>query len=144
VSSRFRAAARAVSRRLRVPAGTRCSRCRQSDPLALLRETSPLLCVDCDALAQGLAWFELHHPIGDANDPATIALRPSTHRYFTERQRGWHSVTLSNPRGSARLRQAAALRALADIHAFVCDRVALPIARSLERRHLRDCVGAHA
>lgn len=133
----FRAEARQVARRLRLPAHARCSQCGQGTELIYRRR--PLLCADCHASARGRSVIEAQHPLGIANDPATVPLRASTHRYFTARQHGWNQDTLKNPRGCRRLRDAAALLALADINAFLVDRIALPKARELERRHAGGC-----
>lgn len=137
MSGGFRAQAREVARRLRLPTDARCSRCGREMELVYRRR--PLLCADCHALTRRRSSVEGQHPLGIANDPATIPLRASTHRYFTARQHGWDQDTLKNPPGCLRLREAAALLALVDINAFFVDRIALPKARALEREHARKC-----
>jgi hypothetical protein len=91
-----------------------------------------MLCCDCDAALAGSTPIELHHPLGEANDPATISLRLSTHRFFSDRQHDWPDATLTSPRACPKLRRAAALRALADINAYFAQVVVLPKARTLE------------
>ena len=130
----IRAAARSVGRRLQFPADARCSRCGHAWIVGLVRGTKPVLCSDCFALAQGTSPIEAHHPLGEANDPAKMALRSSTHRFFTDRQRDWDPLTLEHKGSCETLWRAAALHALADVTAFLVERIVLPRARALEAR----------
>jgi hypothetical protein len=129
----IRTAARHTRHRLAIPTGARCKHCGSSDASVLVSKTRPQLCLDCLAVAQHRSPIEQHHPLGRANDPATIPLRASVHRFFSDRQIDWGAQTLENVTGCGRLRRAAGLRVLTDINAYFVETIALPKARALER-----------
>jgi hypothetical protein len=85
----------------------------------------PIICCGCHATRKGLPLIEKHHPLGDANDPATVPLRRSTHRFFTDRQNDWPPGVLDNLSRSPQVRAVALRCALVDLTAFFADRLGL-------------------
>ena len=138
----FYGAARDMTRTLRLPPNARCKTCGRTDPLDLLPETKPRVCADCGPVGGPKPSRQEHHPFGDANDPVTFSFRPSSHRFFTDRQEDWPTETLTNPDGCPTLRRAAALRSFGDTIAFLEERVIRPYMRDLRGRHVRGCDGS--
>jgi hypothetical protein len=89
----------------------------------MVQTSDPPICCDCEARRSGLPGFEDHHPLGKVNDPWTIPLRLSTHRFFTDRQYDWPAGVLDNPTGSEPVRGAALRVALTDLTAYFAARM---------------------
>jgi hypothetical protein len=84
----------------------------------MVQTADPPICCDCEARRSGLPTFEEHHPLGKANDPLTIPLRLSTHRFFTDHQYDWPPGVLDNPTASESARAAALRYAVVDLTAY--------------------------
>jgi len=54
-------------------------------------------------------------------------------------RRAWPTDTRMNPAGCPLLYEAAELRALNDLQAYLATRVVLPMAEELEERHASEC-----
>jgi hypothetical protein len=92
------------------------------DRIAMMQTIAPPICCDCAARRSGLPTFEDHHPLGAANNPLTIPLRLSTHRFFSDRQYDWPVGVIDNPTGSGSARRAALRYALTDLTAYFAIR----------------------
>jgi len=84
----------------------------------MMQTMAPPICCDCEARRSGLRGFEDHHPLGAANDPLTIPLRLSTHRFFSDRQYDWPVGVIDNATGSDSVRGVALRYALTDLTAY--------------------------
>lgn len=105
---------RRAKRRRGLPPGA-CP-CGESDPIALRERDGAAICGHGLAVAQGRSPIEQHHPLGRANDRATVTVDVNEHDRLSDRQRDWPTDTLRNPRHSQHRRRAAMLRAVVDTH----------------------------
>ena len=97
--SAIRSAARDAIRQRRFAIDAACTVCKTTDRIAMMQTPEPPICCDCSARRRALPTFEKHHPLGAANDPLTIPLRLSTHRFFSDRQYDWPVGVIDNATG---------------------------------------------
>ena len=124
--------ARRATVRRRAGIGARC-RCGETRAAALVKESQPTVCQECQRTVQGKATTDAHHVAGEANDATTIYVPTNDHvAELSERQHDWPEQTLQNPDGDPLLRAAACLRGGYDTVVYLVKRVFLWIPRMLE------------
>jgi hypothetical protein len=114
--------ARKARRARRVGEGTVCSRCGERDPRALVQGTSPRLCYECLAEAQGKARSEGHHFPNARNSRFIVGVPGNDHRILTDYQHDWPMKTYRNPHCSPLLGAASALRGWLNVLQLVIER----------------------
>jgi hypothetical protein len=122
VRSAIRSAARDAIRQRRFAIDAACAVCKTTDRIVMMQTSEPPICCDCAARRSGQATVQDHHPLGAANDPLTIPLRLSTHRFFSDRQYDWPVGVIDNPGGSESVRRVALRYALTDLTAYFAIR----------------------
>ena len=133
---------RAIAQR-RVGADARCA-CGESRAEALVVDSTPVTCYECQRRAKGLASIDRHHVAGKANDPITVPVPTNDHvAILSELQRDWPRATLENPTGCPLRHGAACIRGFVDFIKYLIDRAVLWTAQLLEQlsHHLRERLG---
>src|SRR5438552_1170384 len=75
-----------------------CSNCGEARPEALITESSPTICAECQRRMKGRTIMDEHHPAAEANNPATIPVPANDHRAILNvAQYRWPKQTLENP-----------------------------------------------
>jgi len=113
--------------------GQRQCACGESRPWALIPNSDPTICAECQRKREGKSTEDNHHPAGEANDPATIPTPVNDHRAdLSVRQYDWPKETLENREGSPLLARAACIRGYCDTNAYLFEKQLLPHAEFLE------------
>src|SRR5262245_13580510 len=111
-----------------------CVDCGESRPRALLRTSTPRRCARCTRRRKGARTLDRHHPAGQGNHPATVAVPVNDHRAeLTEAQYDWSIKTLENPDRDPLLRGAACIRGFVETAMYLAKELLLWIAEFLEK-----------
>lgn len=111
---------KAVAER-RIGVGQACA-CGESDPLALVKGTNPIVCAKCQRLQAGKNPLDKHHVAGRNNHPATISVPVNDHRaILSAAQYEWPKDMLQNPENSPVMAAAACIRGAVDTIKYVLD-----------------------
>ncbi|MGB6358379.1 MAG: hypothetical protein WBF30_06310 [Candidatus Acidiferrales bacterium] len=110
----------------------RCA-CGESRPEALILNSSPIKCYECDPKKRGRATIDQHHVAGKSNSPITIPVPVNDHRArLSADQYSWPKETLENSTGSPLLAAAACIRGFADTLFYLIEKFLLWIPEMLE------------
>ena len=102
----------------RVGEGAQCA-CGESRPEALIAESAPIRCIECNRKLLGQATVDDHHPAGKANSPITTPVPANDHcAELTVAQQDWPKKTLENPDGSPLLAAAASIRGYSNTNSY--------------------------
>jgi hypothetical protein len=101
----------------------RCQRCGESEPAALQRRGTEIVCFACVAEGDGRSTVEGHHYAGKANDSVRVPIPVNAHRTVSDEQLTWDTRTLRNPAGSGLRAAAAALRGRAAVERQMVERI---------------------
>jgi hypothetical protein len=94
--------------------------CGESRPQALLPETDPIMCYECQRKRNGKTTNDRHHPAGKSNDPITIPIPVNDHRAeLSPAQNDWPKETLENTDGCPLLAGAGSIRGFVDTEAYL-------------------------
>lgn len=116
----------------RFPENAQCA-CGESRPEALIADSSPIMCYECDRKKHGKPTVEHHHVAGKSNSPVTIPVAANDHRArLSVDQYNWPKKTLENPNGSPLLAAAASIRGFADTLFYLIEVFLLWIPEMLE------------
>ena len=124
-------------------AGKKCA-CGESRPEALIPDSSPTICAECDRVKKGQIPMDEHHVPGQANGPETIPTPTNDHRArLSVDQYDWPKNTLQNPEGCPVLRGAACVRGVIDYVHYLIDKFLLWVPEMLEElsAFLKDALG---
>src|ERR1039458_6972292 len=90
--------------------------CGETRPEALIPNSKPLICAECQRRNGKRSTMDNHHVAGKANSPVTIPIPVNEHRaVLSTAQYNGPKDTLENPNGSPLLKGAACIRGTADI-----------------------------
>jgi hypothetical protein len=107
---------------LRVGIGSRCHRCGEADPWALIAGRDPMICAECDRIDRGKSVYDKHHLFGRANSAFTIRVNVKHHRaFFSVRQYDRHPDILRNPRRDPIVKATAIALGLLDLLAYLLE-----------------------
>jgi hypothetical protein len=107
--------------------------CGESRPEALILNSSPIKCYECDRKKHGKATVDWHHVAGKSNSPITIPVPVNDHRArLSADQYDWPRKTLENPKRSPVLAIAAATRGFIDTNAYLMEKLLYETAEMLE------------
>jgi hypothetical protein len=116
----------------RVGKDARCA-CGEARPEALITNSKPLICANCQRKNGGQNIMDDHHPAGAANSPVTIPVPVNDHRAeLSTAQYDWPRNTLENPNADDLLKIAASLRGFIDTQQYLLDRLLHPLPEILE------------
>jgi hypothetical protein len=117
----------------RIGQTSRCSKCGENRPLALIPGTNPRICANCQRIKLGKSIFDNHHPAGKANSPVTVPVPTNDHRAdLNPRQYEWPEETWQNPSGSPLRAHAAFVRGYCETNEYFVATLLIPIAEMLE------------
>lgn len=112
----------------RIGVGQACA-CGESDPLALVEGTSPIVCAKCQRLQGGKNPLDRHHIAGKNNHPATVSVPVNDHRkILSAAQYEWPKHMLQNPENSPVMAFAARIRGAVETIKYILDTVVSGIA----------------
>jgi hypothetical protein len=101
--------------------------CGESRPEALIPDSRPTNCYECDRKKHGKATVDQHHVAGKSNSPITIPVPVNDHRArLSADQYSWPKETRENPDGSPILSTAASLRGYSDTTAYLVETLLNP------------------
>lgn len=107
--------------------------CGEKRPNALVPNSDPTTCTECQRKKEGYATDDKHHFAGEANHPLTIPVPVNDHRaVLTPAQYDWPKNTRENPDGSPLLAGAACVRGFVDTIIYLIKKGVLWIAKMLE------------
>lgn len=107
--------------------------CGESRPFALIANTEPRICAECECRNEGRTTKEKHHVAGKQNSPIRIMIPINDHRArLSEDQRDWPKDTLRNPDHSPLLTAAACIRGFIDTVIYLAEELLLWVAERLE------------
>ena len=135
---------RAIARR-QLGQATACTRCGESRPEALIRDSTPRRCAHCKRLEDGHRTTDGHHVAGQNNSPITISIPVNDHRAeLSLAQMDWSRSVRENPDRDPILALVAGLRGAADTIAYVIKKFIDTAADILERlaAYLRQRLGS--
>lgn len=116
----------------RVGMGAQCA-CGESRPEALILNSNPTICADCDRKKKKQTTVDNHHPFGKANNPTTVPVPVNDHRAeLSTAQHDWPKETRENPEGSPLLAGAGCVRGFIDMLFHLVKKGLLWIAEALE------------
>jgi hypothetical protein len=116
----------------RVGVDAQCA-CGERRPEALIPQTDPITCHECQRIKKGMSITDNHHPAGEANDPTTIPAPVNDHRAeLNTAQADWPKETLENEDGSPLLALAGCMRGYVDTDAYLQNKLLLPRVPMLE------------
>jgi hypothetical protein len=111
--------------------GRKCSKCR--DTRALIPDSDPLVCAECDRGLHGQSKRDNHHIAGRNNSSITISVPTNDHRAeLSTAQHDWPRKTLENPDRSPLLAAAAHIRGFRDFVFYFVEKFLPWIAEMLE------------
>ncbi len=126
---------REVTAARRVGADKKCA-CGEGRPWALIPQSNPTVCAECQRKRKGQKTTDDHHVAGEANHPATIPTPVNDHRArLTADQCDWPKQTRENPDGSPLLASAACIRGFIDYLYYLIDKFLSWIPEMLEILH---------
>ncbi len=113
--------------------GQRQCACGEARLWALLPNSDPAICAECQRRNEGKSIYDDHHPAGKANDPTTVPTPVNDHRaVLNVAQYDWPKQTRENPLGSPLLAHAARSRGYLDTQAYLADKLLVPDAEFCE------------
>lgn len=113
--------------------GDKKCQCGEDRPLALIADSNPTICVQCQRQRLGRSLFDNHHPAGKANHPATVPIEVNDHRAeLSLAQYDWPPETWENPSGSPLLRGASCVRGHCETVNYLVAKLLLPNAELFE------------
>ncbi len=108
-SQRKSAAARRVGK------NAQCTHCGETRPEALIANSKPLTCAECQRRSQGKSIIDDHHVAMRANNPTTMPVPVNDHRAeLSAAQHDWPKKTRENPDGSPLIAAAGCIRGFMD------------------------------
>ena len=137
---------RSIARRHLGQATTCSTKCGESRPPALIRNSSPRLCARCKRLKDGHRTIDNHHPAGENNSPVTVPIPVNDHRAdLTDSQRDWARHVLENPDRDPVVMVVAWLRGAGETIAYLVKSFIHAAADVLEclAAYLRQRLGSH-
>ena len=115
----------------RVGKGRKCSKC--GETRALIPDSDPLVCAECDRSLHRKSKRDNHHIAGRNNSPITISVSTNDHRAeLSVAQHDWPRKTLENPDRSPLLSAAAHIRGFRDFVFYFVEKFLPWIAEMLE------------
>jgi len=124
--------------------GNRQCRCGEARPEALIPESDPITCHECQREAEGKSLTDNHHVAGKANDSTTIPVPTNDHvAELNLNQYDWPKQTLENTDGCPLIAGAGRIRGFVDTVMYLIEKLLLPLAKQLETLSpvLRDTLG---
>jgi len=119
----------------RVGVDARCA-CGEKRPEALIPQSNPIICAQCNRKIKGQTPLDKHHVAGEANSPVTIPVPVNDHRArLSVDQYDWPKNTLENPDGSPLLAAAAHIRGYSDCTSYLNEKL---LAKNPELLELLD------
>lgn len=113
--------------------GERLCACGEARPWALVPNSDPAICAECQRKNDGQRIDDDHHPAGKANNPTTIAIPVNDHRAeLSPAQYDWPKQTRENATGSPLLAVAGSIRGFADTVIYLIEKLLLPGAEFCE------------
>ncbi len=101
---------------------SKCTRCGEDRPHALIRNSDPRICAACQRQDDGESVIDGHHAAGQNNHCATVPIPVNDHRArMSVAQYSWPVRTLRNPDRSPLLAVAAYVRSLQDFADYIDD-----------------------
>jgi hypothetical protein len=117
----------------RVGHGSRCSKCGEDRPLALIPGSKPVICAACQREKSGMSPYDDHHPAGKANSPVTVPVLTNDHRAeLSPQQYEWPPETWQNPSSSPLRAHAGFVRGYCETNEYFVATLLIPIAEMLE------------
>lgn len=116
----------------RVGIGAECA-CGENRPIALIADSQPIICAECERRKRGLTIYDEHHVGGKANDPLTIPIPANDHRELSEAQYDWPKATRENPDRSPLLSISGCIRGVCDLIVMLVKKLLLWIPEYLEK-----------
>jgi hypothetical protein len=119
-----------ASRRVGIDA--KCA-CGESRPEALLANTKPRMCHECQRREEGKTIMDEHHAFGKSNSPITVSVPANDHRAdLSVAQYEWPRKTVENPDGSPLLAAAGTIRGFIDYIHYLIEKGLTWVVRMLE------------
>jgi hypothetical protein len=107
----------------RVGNNAQCTHCDERRPEALIANSKPPTCAECERKRQGKTTMDDHHVAMRANNPATIPVPVNDHRaVLSVAQYEWPKKTRENPDGSPLVAAAGCIRGFVDHLLYLIDR----------------------
>jgi hypothetical protein len=117
------AAQRKATAARRVGQNAQCTYCNETRPEALIANSKPLTCAECQRKSQGKRTVDTHHVAMRANNPATVQVPVNDHRaVLNVAQHGWPKRTRENPDGSPLLAAAGCIRGFMDYLFYLVEK----------------------
>ena len=117
----------------RVGENAQCTYCPEKRPLALIRNSKPLICAACQRKDQGKTTMDDHHVAMQANNPATLPTPVNDHRAeLSAAQDDWPKKTRENPDGSPLIAAAGCIRGFMDYLFYLVEKFLYWTAEMLE------------
>ncbi len=107
----------------RVGNNAQCTYCDETRPEALIANSNPLICAECQRKRQGKAITDHHHVAMRANSPTTIPVPINDHRaILSVAQYEWPRKTRENPDGSPLIAAAGCIRGVMDYIFYLIEK----------------------
>ena len=122
----------------------RCSCCGEARAKALIRDSNPTICHECQRRTKGHTATDKSHTAGAANSPETVRVPTNDHiAVLSVEQYRWPKETLQNPERCLLLAAAGCVRGVIDHLHYLIDKFLLWIPEMLEKlsAFLRDELG---
>jgi hypothetical protein len=107
----------------RVNENAQCTYCPETRPAALIKDSEPLICAECERKNQGKKTTDDHHVAMKANHPATLPVPVNDHRAeLSAAQDDWPKKTRENPDGSPLIAAAGCIRGFMDYLLYLVEK----------------------
>ena len=107
----------------RVGNNAQCAYCDETRPEALIANSNPLVCAQCQRKRQGKTITDYHHVAMRANSPTTIPVPINDHRaVLSVAQYEWPKKTRENPDGSPLIAAAGCIRGVMDYIFYLIEK----------------------
>lgn len=117
----------------RVGLDARCELCGECRAEALIPQSTPLICAECQRKKKGKTSMDQHHIAGKANSPITTSIPTGDHRAsLSTAQHDWPQQTLENADGCPLRKGAAHIRGFVDTVLYYAEKFLLWVAEMLE------------
>jgi len=111
-----------------------CSSCDEVRPEALITNSNPTICTECQRKRKGQTIMDNHHSAAEANNATTIPVPANDHRAILNvDQYRWPKQTRKNPDGSPVLAAAGCVRGFVDTVVYLVEKLLLWIPEMLEK-----------
>ncbi len=111
-----------------------CSSCGEARPQALITDSDPTICHECQRKLKGHTTMDKSHTAGKANNHSTIPVPTNDHiAVLSVAQYEWPKETLQNPEGCLLLAAAGCVRGVIDHLHYLIDKFLLWIPEMLEK-----------